>query len=92
VSDHDFFFALGMSDEPEFDRMLDELARAVLGHVGYAAPLVDELTTTLRAALAQRAARGQRQCDVRFLARGGELQIIVACAGSPEWRSTHPIP
>jgi hypothetical protein len=92
VSDHDFFFALDISDEPEFDRMLGELASVVFGYVGYPAPAVDELTSVLRDALASRVASGRRRCDVRFLARAGELQIVVACAGSPEWRTTRPLP
>jgi hypothetical protein len=91
VSDHDFLFALEMSDGSEFDRMLGDLTRAVLGHVGYAGSDIDELAGVLRAALADGAASGQR-CHVRFQAHGGELQIAVACAGRPEWRTTRPLP
>jgi hypothetical protein len=98
VSDQDFFFALEMSDEPEFGRMLGELVTAVLGHVGYTAPAIEELTTTLRGVLADGAANGWRRCDVRFQARAprpgqaGELQIVVARAGADEWRTTRPVP
>jgi hypothetical protein len=92
VSDHDFFFALDISDEPEFDRMLNELASVVFGYVGYPAPAVAELTGVLREALASHVASGRRRCDIRFLARAGELQIVVRCAGSPEWRTTRPLP
>jgi hypothetical protein len=98
VSDQDFFFALEMSDEPEFVRMVGELVSAVLGHVGYAAATVEELTTVLRSVLAGGAAGGGRRCDVRFQARAarpgqaGELQIVVARAGSAEWRTTRPLP
>ena len=92
MSDHDFFFALEMSDESELGRMLGELVTAVLGHVGYAAPAIEELTTTVRGVLADAAAGGRRRCDVRFQARDGELQIVVARAGSAEWRTTRPCP
>ncbi|PYR00638.1 MAG: hypothetical protein DMF95_10350 [Acidobacteria bacterium] len=92
MSDHDFFFALEMSDESELGRMLGELVTAVLGHVGYAAPAIEELTTTVRGVLADGAAGGRRRCDVRFQARDGELQIVVARAGSAEWRTTRPCP
>jgi hypothetical protein len=92
VPDHDFFFALDISDEPEFDRMLGELASVVFGYVGYPASAADELTSVLRAALASRVASGRRRCDIRFLAGAGELEIVVACAGSPEWRTTRPLP
>lgn len=92
MSDHDFFFALEMSDESELGRMLGELVTAVLGHVGYAAPAIEELTTTVRGVLADGADSGRRRCDVRFQARDGELQIVVARAGSAEWRTTRPCP
>ncbi len=72
--------------------MLGELVTAVLGHVGYAAPAIEELTTTVRGVLADGADSGRRRCDVRFQARDGELQIVVARAGSAEWRTTRPCP
>ena len=96
MSDQDFFFALEMSDEPEFIRLLGELVTAVLGHVGYAPAAIEELTTTLHGVLAD--GGGLRRCDVRFQARaprpgqGGELQIVVARDGSAEWRTTRPFP
>ena len=92
MPDHDFFFALDISDEPEFDRMLGELASVVFGYVGYPTAAIDELTGVLRAALERQVASGRRRCDIRFLARAGELQIVVACAGGPEWRTTRPLP
>jgi hypothetical protein len=92
VPDQDFLFALDMSGEPPFDSMLAELARAVLGYVGCASPAIDALTGQLGAALADRAANGNRRCEVRFRARGGELEIIVAGAGRPDWRTTCPLP
>jgi len=29
---------------------------------------------------------------VRFLARAGALEIVVAAAGRPDWRTTWPLP
>jgi hypothetical protein len=92
VSDHEFFFALEMSDEPEFDRMFGELAWVVLGYAGYEPPAIAETAGVLRAALADRAAAGHQRCGVRFRAHGGELEIIVSCAGRAEWRTTRPLP
>ena len=97
MAEQDFFFALEMSDEPEFVRMLDDLVGAVLGQAGCAASAIEELTTALRAVLAEGAASGPRRCDVRFQARSprpgqaGELQVVVSRAGSVEWRTTRPL-
>jgi hypothetical protein len=92
VPDHDFLFALDIADDADSGRMLGELCTAVLGHVGYAAPAIAELTRALSAALRQGGANGARRCDVRFVARAGELQIVLSCAGAAEWRATRPLP
>jgi hypothetical protein len=92
VPDQDFLFALDMSGEPPFDRMLAELARTVLGHIGYGASAIDALAAELGAALAERAANGHHRCEVRFLAGAGNLQIVVAAAGRPDWRTSWPLP
>ncbi len=90
MSDHEFLFALEFSDEKIFDRMLGELARAVLLHVGLAKPAIDELSTALRAALRDGAAAGRRRCDVSFVAHAGALQIVVAFDGGAPWQATWP--
>ena len=92
MPEQEFLFALDMSGEPPFDRMLADLARCVLGHVGYHSSAIDALTGQLGAALTERAASGGRRCEVRFLARAGELEIVVAAAGRPDWRTTWPLP
>jgi hypothetical protein len=91
VPEHDFVFALEI-DAADSGRVLSELCRAVLGHVGYGASAIAELTRAVSGALPQEGATGGRRCDVRFVARGGELQIVVACAGAGEWRTTRPLP
>lgn len=88
----DFLFALDVSGDPESDQMLAEVARTVLGHVGCAHSAIDALTGKLRAALAERVSDGNRRCEVRFRAEAGQLQIVVAGAGRPEWRTTWPPP
>jgi hypothetical protein len=90
LPDHEFLFALEMADDPDSSRMLGELCTAVLGHVGYAGPAIAEVSRELRAAVT----RGNRagRCDVRFVVRDGELQIVVARVGATEWRTSRPLP
>lgn len=92
MSDHDFLFALELSDEPRFEGMLNDLTSAVLAHVGYAAAAVEELGSVLRTALAAGHRRGNTRCGVRFRAWSGELHISVAYEGGAEWRTTRPLP
>jgi hypothetical protein len=92
VADHDFLFALELSDQAPFDRMLGQLTAAVLGHVGYAPAAVEEIAALLRVALASGAAAGNRRCDVRFRAHAGQLHILVSYHGGAEWRTTRPLP
>jgi hypothetical protein len=91
VPEHDFVFALEI-DAAETGRVLGALCTAVLGHVGYGAPAIAELTQAVSGALPQDGATTGRRCDVRFVARGGELQIVVACPGAAEWRTRRPLP
>jgi hypothetical protein len=92
VPDQEFLFALDMSGEPPFDRMLAELARTVLSQIGYGSSAIDALSGELGAALTERAANGGRRCQVRFIAQDGHLQIVVAAAGCPDWRTSRPLP
>jgi hypothetical protein len=92
VPDQEFLFALDMSGGPPFERMLADLTRCVLGHVGYHSSAIDALTGQLGAALSEWAASGGRRCEVRFLARAGELEVVVAAAGRPDWRAAWPLP
>jgi hypothetical protein len=92
VPDQEFLFALDLSGEPPFDRMLADLTRCVLGHVGYQSSAIDALTGQLGAALTERAASGRHRCEVRFVAHAGALEIVVVAAGRPDWRATWPLP
>jgi hypothetical protein len=92
VSDHEFLFALELSDEKTFDAMLAELARAVFAYVGLASPAIDDAAGALRGALTHAARAGHRRCDVRFVAHAGELRIVVAYDGGERWQTTRPLP
>ena len=92
MADHDFLFALDLSDEPHFDRMLQELAAVVLRYVGFDAAIVDTMTGDVRAALASGAAESHSRCDVRFHAGGGTLRISVAFAGGRTWETARQLP
>ena len=92
MSDHEFLFALELSDEKSFDGMLAEVTRAVLVHVGLDTPAIDELSRALRRALGDGAAAGRHRCDVRFRAHAGELQIVVVYDGGQPWETTRPLP
>lgn len=92
MSDHEFLFALELSDEKTFDAMLTELAQAVLVHVGLAKNAIDELARALHGALADGTAAGRNRCDVRFLAHAGELRIFVAYDGGAEWQTIRRLP
>jgi hypothetical protein len=92
VSDQDFLFALDVSGDPTSDQMVADLARTLLGHVGYAGSAIDALTGQLRSVLAERVSDGIRRCQVRFRAEAGHLEIIVSGANRADWRTTWPLP
>ena len=92
MSEQDFFFALDVSGDPEFDQMLADVARSVLGQVGYAESAIAALVSELRAALLDRVSNGKRRCEVRFRSEGGQLEIVVSGAGRAEWRTAWPLP
>ena len=92
MSDHDFLFALDLSDEPHFDRMLQELSRVVLRYVGFDAASADAVTLDVRTALAHGVADGRARCDVRFRAAGGTLKISVEFVGGRTWETARALP
>jgi hypothetical protein len=92
VAGHEFVFALELSDEPHFDGMLADVARAVLAYVGLQGAAFEKLRTELRTALKAGAAAGHPRCDIRFSAHRGQLQITIAYPGRAEWRATRPLP
>jgi hypothetical protein len=91
LPDHEFLFALEMTDDPDSSRMAADLCAAVLGYVGYAPAAVAELNRELHDALRPQS-NGVSRCDLRFVAHAGELQIVVARTGAAEWRTTRRLP
>ena len=89
---HEFLFALDLPDQVPFDEMLGEVARNVLGHVGYAYDAIAELVALMHAALAESAAHPPRHCRLQFSAHAGDLQIVVSYGGGREWRTKRPLP
>jgi LDH2 family malate/lactate/ureidoglycolate dehydrogenase len=92
VSDQDFLFALDVSGDAASDPMLADLARTVLGHLGYAGSAIDALTGQLQGALAGRVSDGKRRFEVRFRSEAGQLEIVVSGAGPAAWRTSWPLP
>jgi len=92
VSEHEFLFALALSDEASFDRMLTDIAGAVFLHLGFARQAVDGLVADLRAALHGAVGASLRPCAVRFSVHAGEMEIVVAHEGAAEWRTRRTLP
>lgn len=92
MPDREFLFALNISDQQYFDDMLGDVASSLLNHVGYSADAAGQIVAALHQALAEGAAGGRRQCDVRFSVGAGELQIVVSYVGGREWRTARPLP
>ena len=88
----DFFFALDLSDEPHFDRMLATLSDTVLRFVGYDFESSVALTTELHNALQKGASDGHERCDVRFTVGRGHIEIAIAYAGGMSWKVTRALP
>jgi hypothetical protein len=91
VSDPEFLFALELSDEASFDRMLTDIADAVFLHLGLTRrPSMAGRGRARRAGGAADA--GKRPCTVRFAVRAAEIEIVVAHDGAAEWRTRRPLP
>ena len=83
----DFAFALTLPGHAHDTEMLAELLRTVLAHAGYSG---DTLERLVRQVGVRAVASPAQPCNVRFEARGGELQIVVSRAGR-DWRTTCPV-
>lgn len=83
-----FVFALQLSDPARDHEMLEEVARTILGHVGYSPTAVTELVDLVRQAFVN----GHGPCDVRFEAKAGELLVVVSPREGREWHTTRPLP
>ena len=92
MADPDFFFALDLSDEPQFDHMLALLSESVLRHLGYDSASAVALTMEIRTALSAGTTAGRMACHVRFSAACGTLRLAVRYADGPAWETTRRLP
>ena len=83
---HDFAFVLSLPGHVHDADMLADLLRTVLAHAGYGGDTLERLVKQVNRA---REAASQ-PCRVQFLARGGELQIVVSQSGR-DWRTSCPV-
>ena len=88
----DFFFALDLSDQSHFERMMTDVVRSILRHSGYDEKASAEIGDDLRRALAEGVKSGGRRCDVTFKAEGGKLSMSVKYDRGPEWHATRALP
>ena len=91
MSAKEFSFALELSDEPDFEAMLSDLTAAMLAFLGYSRAAAEELGGALGGAVRDCRSKDVRQCEIRFRAHAGELQIVVSHAGG-RWRAARPLP
>ena len=92
MSDSVFLFALELSDEASFDRMLNDVAKAVFVHLGIARADIDALAAELRGALGDAARAGHRRCELRFRVQDAELEVVVTSGGGAAWRAARRLP
>lgn len=92
MPDHQFVFALKISDQPGPDTLLDEVAECVLGHVGYAPPAIAEILEKLHGAIHAARVEGRSGCDVQFRAEAGQLLIVVLDAQGHQQRVAQRLP
>jgi len=91
VPDHEFVFALHLSERGGFDEMLGDLASSVLRHAGYPETDIAGLGDEMRAGVAKAGMAGA-EYDVEFLAHAGELRIVVSCDGRRVFSTSRPLP
>jgi hypothetical protein len=92
VHDHQFVFALKLSDDHGCDALVGDLAECVLTRVGYAPAAVADILARLREALEQGGTGKCREGDVQFRAEAGQLTIVVLPASGREWRMARALP
>ena len=88
----DFFFALDLSDQSHFERMMSDVISSVLRHSGFDAAAVKQIGDELRRALAEGVRRGGHRCDVKFESQDGTLSMSIAYDRGAEWKSSRALP
>ena len=92
MRDHQFVFALKLSDDHGFDALLGDLAECVLTRIGYATAVIADILAKLRETLEQGGTGKRRGTDILFRAEVGQLIIVVSQAGGREWRMARALP
>jgi hypothetical protein len=92
VRDHQFVFALKLSDDNGFDALFADLTECVLKRVGYAPAAAADILAKLRGTLEQSGRGKRREGGVHFRAEAGQLRIIVSSAGGREWHMEFALP
>jgi hypothetical protein len=87
----DFTFTLHIAEDVRFDEMLRELTDKVLRHAGFADLVIGEVATELKKGVASSRTLGVG-CDVEFVAKHGELAIVVQQAGRRVYRTSRRLP
>jgi hypothetical protein len=92
VRDHQFVFALKLSNHHGSDALLDDLTECVLKRVGYAPAAIADILAKVREALEQGGTGKRRDGELQFRAEAGQLIIVVSRAAGREWRMARALP
>jgi hypothetical protein len=88
----DFFFALDLSDQSHFERMMNDVTASILRHAGFDAKAAADIADELRRALGDGVKRGGHHCDVTFQAIDGTLSMSIAFDHGAKWQAARPLP
>ena len=87
----DFTFTLHLAEDVRFDAMLRELTDKVLRHAGFSDAQIADVADELHAGVAAGRAHGVG-CDVEFLVRDHNLEIVVLQGGRSVFRTSRRLP
>ena len=88
----DFFFALDLSDQSRFERMMSDVIASILGHAGFDKKAAADIGDELRRALADGVKQGGHRCDVTFQAQDGQLSMSIVFDRGSAWRASRALP
>jgi hypothetical protein len=91
VPDYDFMFAVDLSSDSRYDRMISELVTSVLGYIGYDGSAIALVARDVCGAVAGAVNAGGRW-ELRFRAAGGELNVSIVHGGIADWQITRRLP
>ena len=88
---HDFEFDLRVDAGEGAGALSDALAAEVLRHLGYAADVVEELGSSIAAAVRD-ICTPRRACHIRFRVAAGELEVAVSAGPQATRRIVRALP